>query len=46
MLRTAKYKVALTADERNELLSITREGKESARKVLFARTLLLLDQRP
>ena len=46
MSRTATYKVTLTADERNELAAITRKGKESARKVLFARALLLLDQGP
>ena len=46
MSRTATYKVTLTANERNELVAITRKGKESARKVLFARALLLLDQGP
>ena len=46
MSRIVIYKVTLTADERNELAAITRKGKESARKVLFARALLLLDQGP
>lgn len=46
MSRTPTYKVTLTANERNELTAITRKGKESARKVLFARALLLLDEGP
>lgn len=44
MGRKATYRVTLTLEERNELTGITRRGRESARKVLYARALLLLDE--
>jgi hypothetical protein len=44
MGRRATYKVTLSEEEREELTALTRKGKESARKVLFARALLLLDE--
>jgi len=43
MGRRATYKITLSQDEREELQEITRRGRESARKVLYARALLLLD---
>lgn len=43
MSRTPTYRVTLTKDERTELTAITNRGKTSARKVLYARALLLLD---
>jgi hypothetical protein len=44
MGRPASYKITLTQDERDELEGITRRGHEAARKVLYARALLLLDE--
>jgi hypothetical protein len=44
MGRNATYKITLTQDERNELEGITRRGRESARKILYSRALLLLDE--
>jgi hypothetical protein len=44
MGRQATYKVTLNEEERKELMATTRKGKESARKVLLARALLLLDE--
>ena len=38
------YKVTLTKDERAELLSLTKKGKQSARKVLHALILLNSDE--
>ena len=43
MGRPATYKVTLTKEERNELKAIASKGSHTARKVLFARALLLLD---
>ena len=43
MPRTPTYRVTLTKDERAELAAITNRGRTSARKVLYARALLLLD---
>ena len=43
MGRPATYRVTLTQEERNELKSIASKGSHTARKVLFARALLLLD---
>ena len=39
-----KYIVELTADEREQLLKLTRQGKTSARKVKRANILLLADE--
>ena len=44
MGRQATYKVTLSEEERKELTVTTRKGKESAREVLLARALLLLDE--
>ncbi|MDR3159219.1 MAG: hypothetical protein LBU11_09485 [Zoogloeaceae bacterium] len=44
MGRRATYRVTLSEAERKELMAMTREGKESARKVLLGRALLLLDE--
>jgi hypothetical protein len=44
MGREATYKVTLSEAAREELTATTRKGKESAREVLFARALLLLDE--
>jgi hypothetical protein len=44
MGRQASYEVTLDEEEREELTAMTRKGKESARKVLLARALLLLDE--
>lgn len=44
MGRNASYKVTLTREERNELEGMTRRGREAAKKVLYARALLLLDE--
>ena len=38
-----RYRVTLTQDERKELEAISTKGKRSARTVLYARALLLLD---
>jgi transposase len=44
MGRHATYKVTLTQEERTELERISSKGKSTARRVLFARALLLLDE--
>lgn len=44
MGRHPSYKVTLTQEERDELEGMTRRGREAARKVLYARALLLLDE--
>lgn len=44
MGRHASYKITLTQEERDELEGMTRKGREAARKVLYARALLLLDE--
>lgn len=44
MGRHTTYKVTLTQEERNELDGIASKGRNTARKVLFARALLLLDE--
>ena len=44
MGRHASYKITLTQEERNELEGVTRRGREAAKKVLYARALLLLDE--
>lgn len=44
MGRHSRYKVTLTGEERNTLEAMTRRGRESAKKVLYARALLLLDE--
>lgn len=44
MGRRASYKVTLSEEERKELMVMTHKGKESARKVLLGRALLLLDE--
>jgi transposase len=42
--RMKKYLVALTAEERNELLRLSRGGKTAARKLTRARILLKADE--
>lgn len=37
------YRVTLTQEERNELKAIAGKGSHIARKILFAKALLLLD---
>lgn len=44
MPRGATYRVTLTQEERAELESVSSRGRVSARKVLSARALLLLDE--
>ena len=44
MGRHASYKTTLTQEERDELEGMTRRGREAAKKVLYARALLLLDE--
>ena len=44
MGRHATYKVTLTQEERAQLKGISAKGKSTARRVLFARALLLLDE--
>jgi len=44
MGRQTSYKITLTREERDELDGVTRRGREAARKVLYARALLLLDE--
>jgi hypothetical protein len=44
MGRRATYRVTLSEAERKELMAMTHKGKESARKVLLGRALLLLDE--
>jgi transposase len=41
-----KYKVTLTQEEREELLSITKGGTHSSKKVIYALILLNCDQGP
>ncbi len=41
-----RYRVTLTAQERQELQALTRTGKTSAKRFLYARALLLCDQGP
>ena len=38
-----RYRVTLTKQERNELEQLSKTGKKAARKVLYARTFLLVD---
>lgn len=38
-----RYRVTLTSEEREELENISNTGKRTARTVLYARALLLLD---
>jgi len=40
-----RYRVTLTEEERKELKAISTKGKRAARTVLYARALLLLDDR-
>ena len=44
MGRHARYRITLTQEERDELEGVTRRGREAAKKVLYARALLLLDE--
>ena len=44
MPRPVTYRVTLTREERASLRDMTSKGKSTARKVLLARALLLLDQ--
>lgn len=44
MGRHTIYKVTLTEEERDELVGIASKGRNTARKVIFARALLLLDE--
>lgn len=44
MGRHATYKVTLLPEERTELKAISSKGTSTARRVLFARALLLLDE--
>lgn len=44
MSRIATYHVTLTSEEREELRQLTTKGRTSARKVLYSRALLLLDE--
>ena len=44
MGRHASYRITLTQEERDELEGVTRRGREAAKKVLYARALLLLDE--
>jgi hypothetical protein len=41
-----RYKVTLTAEEREELETLTRNGKTAAKRFLYARSLLLCDASP
>jgi len=41
-----RYRVTLTAEEREELVALTRTGKTSAKRFLYARALLLCDAGP
>ena len=41
-----RYRVTLTEEERRELEAITKKGKTKARRVLYARALLLCDEAP
>ena len=42
----ARYRVALSPQERSELEAVTRNGKTRARRFLYARALLLCDAGP
>ena len=44
MGRPTRYKVTLTQEERSLLTGISTKGRDTARRVRFARTLLLLDE--
>lgn len=44
MPRRATYRVTLTQEERTELKELSSKGRTAARKVLYARALLLLDE--
>ena len=44
MPRRATYRVTLTLEERAMLKDMTSKGKIAAKKVLYARALLLLDE--
>lgn len=44
MGRPTRYKVTLTQEERSLLTGISTKGRDSARRVRFARALLLLDE--
>lgn len=44
MPRKTTYRVTLTDEERTTLKNITSRGKTAAKKVLYARALLLLDE--
>ena len=41
-----RYRVTLTAEERKELEALTKTGKTSAKRFLYARALLLCDAAP
>ena len=41
-----RYRVTLTDEEREELESLTRNGKTPAKKFIHARVLLLCDAQP
>ena len=41
-----RYRVTLTLEEREDLAALTRTGKTSAKRFLFARSLLLCDAGP
>ena len=43
---TPRYRVTLTAEERKELVALTRKGKTGAKRFLYARALLLCDAGP
>ncbi len=41
-----RYRVTLTEEERQELKALTKTGRTAARRVLYARALLLCDESP
>ena len=41
-----RYRVTLTGEERQELEALTKIGKTAARRVLYARALVLCDESP
>jgi transposase len=43
---TPRYRVTLTPEERSELEAVTRNGKTTAKRFLYARALLLCDAGP
>jgi transposase len=45
-MRVARYRVTLTAEERQELETMTRTAKTNAKQFLYARVLLLCDAGP